>query len=57
MKEPKKIILNVRFTESQSQKILDYLKESKVNYKNKSEFVRHMILNKIGRKNEIPVEG
>lgn len=57
MKEPKSKILNVRFTESQAQKIMDYLSESKKNYKNKSEFVRHMILNKIGRKNEIPVEG
>jgi hypothetical protein len=57
MKETKKIILNVRFTESQSQKILDYLKESKVNYRSKSEFIRNLILKKIGRKVEIPVEG
>ena len=57
MKEPKSKILNVRFTENQSQKILAYLSESKKNYKNKSEFVRHMILNKIGRKVEIPYEG
>jgi hypothetical protein len=57
MKEQKSKILNVRFTENQSQKILAYLSESKKKYKNKSEFVRNMILNKIGRKNEIPVEG
>lgn len=57
MKEPKSKILNVRFTESQSQKIMDYLKESKIKYKTKSEFIRNMILNKIGRKVEIPVEG
>ena len=42
--------MNVRFTESQSQKIMDYLKDSKINYKTKSEFIRNMILNKIGRK-------
>jgi hypothetical protein len=57
MKEPKSKILNVRFTENQSQKIMEYLSESKVNYKTKSEFIRNMILNKIGRKVEIPVEG
>jgi hypothetical protein len=57
MKEPKSKILNVRFTESQSQKIMEYLSESKVNYKTKSEFIRNMILNKIGRKVEIPYEG
>lgn len=57
MKEPKSKILNVRFTESQSQKILDYLEENKVNYRSKSEFIRNLILKKIGRKVEIPVEG
>jgi hypothetical protein len=57
MKEPKSKILNVRFTESQSQKIMDYLEESKIKYKTKSEFIRNMILNKIGRKVEIPYEG
>jgi len=57
MKEPKSKILNVRFTESQSQKIMDYLKDSKINYKTKSEFIRNMILNKIGRKEEIPYGG
>jgi len=57
MKEQNSKNINVRFTESQAQKIMDYLSESKKNYKNKSEFVRHMILNKIGRKVEIPYEG
>jgi flagellar biosynthesis/type III secretory pathway M-ring protein FliF/YscJ len=57
MKEPKSKILNVRLTESQSQKIMDYLEESKIKYKTKSEFIRNMILNKIGRKVEIPYEG
>jgi hypothetical protein len=57
MKEPKSKILNVRFTESQSQKILDYLEENKVNYRSKSEFIRNLILKKIGRKVEIPYEG
>ena len=57
MKEPKSKILNVRFTETQSQKIMDYLKDSKINYKTKSEFIRNMILNKIGRKKEIPYGG
>ncbi len=53
MKEPKSKILNVRFTETQSQKIMDYLKDSKINYKSKSEFIRNMILTRIGRKEEI----
>lgn len=53
MKEPKSKILNVRFTESQSLKIMDYLKDSKINYKSKSEFIRNMILTRIGRKEEI----
>lgn len=53
MKEPKSKILNVRFTESQSQKIMDYLKDSKINYKSKSEFIRNMILTRIGRKEDI----
>jgi hypothetical protein len=57
MKEPKSKILNVRFTESQSQKIMSYLNESKINYKTKSEFIRNLILNKIGRKEEIPYGG
>ena len=54
MKEPKLKILNIRVTEQQSQKIMEYLKESKINYKTKSEFIRNLILNKIGRKEEIP---
>ena len=57
MKEPKLKILNIRVTEQQSQKIMEYLKESKINYKTKSEFIRNMILNKIGRKEEIPYGG
>ena len=57
MKEPKSKILNVRFTETQSQKIMDYLKDSKINYKSKSEFIRNMILTRIGRKEEIPYGG
>lgn len=57
MKEPKSKILNIRVTEQQSQKIMDYLKDSKINYKTKSEFIRNMILNKIGRKEEIPYGG
>ena len=54
MKEPKSKILNIRVTEQQSQKIMDYLKDSKINYKTKSEFIRNMILTRIGRKEEIP---
>ena len=54
IKEPKLKILNIRVTEQQSQKIMEYLKESKINYKTKSEFIRNLILNKIGRKEEIP---
>ena len=57
MKEPKSKILNIRVTEQQSQKIMDYLKDSKINYKTKSEFIRNIILNKIGRKKEIPYGG
>ena len=57
MKEPKSKILNIRVTEQQSQKIVEYLKESKINYKTKSEFIRNIILNKIGRKKEIPYGG
>ena len=57
MKEPKLKILNIRVTEQQSQKIMEYLKESKINYKTKSEFIRNIILNKIGRKKEIPYGG
>lgn len=57
MKEPKLKILNIRVTEQQSQKIMEYLKESKINYKTKSEFIRNLILNKIGRKEEIPYGG
>lgn len=57
MKEPKSKILNVRFTESQSQKIMDYLKDSKINYKTKSEFIRNIILTRICRKEEIPYGG
>ena len=57
MKEPKSKILNIRVTEQQSQKIMDYLKDSKINYKTKSEFIRNLILNKIGRKEEIPYGG
>ena len=57
MKEPKLKILNIRVTEQQSQKIMDYLKDSKINYKTKSEFIRNLILNKIGRKEEIPYGG
>ena len=57
MKEPKLKILNIRVTEQQSQKIVEYLKESKINYKTKSEFIRNLILNKIGRKEEIPYGG
>jgi hypothetical protein len=57
MKEPKEKIINVRFSKSQAQKIIDYLKENKVNYRSKSEFIRNLILKKIGRKVEIPVEG
>ncbi len=49
--------MNVRVTEQQSQKIMEYLKESKINYKTKSEFIRNLILNKIGRKEEIPYGG
>ena len=54
MKEPKLKILNIRVTAQQSQKIMDYLKDSKINYKTKSEFIRNLILNKICRKEEIP---
>ena len=57
MKEPKLKILNIRVTAQQSQKIMDYLKDSKINYKTKSEFIRNLILNKIGRKEEIPYGG
>jgi hypothetical protein len=57
MKEPKLKILNIRVTAQQSQKIMDYLKDSKINYKTKSEFIRNLILNKIGRKEEIPYSG
>lgn len=57
MKEPKSKILNIRVTAQQSQKIMDYLKDSKINYKTKSEFIRNIILTRICRKEEIPYGG